>query len=312
MLYNKNSHIEMDKDYLIKKWLNDDLTEAEQKAFEALPDAGINQKILAGAKAFKASHFSKPGSYEDLKAQLKPHKTPVFSLQSYQLLVRIAAILIIGFSATLFYIYNQNVEIATSVSQKTNITLPDGSYVQLNSESVLKYNRFLWKFRRKLYLTGEAFFKVQKGSDFDVKTSKGTVTVVGTQFNVKCRQNIFEVQCYQGIVRVKTPQKTLLLTKGQAVSVIDRKVIQKPVLDQLPQWLNDSSYFKSAPLAQVFKALEKEYHIQVITQHINLQQTYTGGFVHHNLEQALKEITIPFHLTYSINPSKKIVIISSE
>ena len=46
-----------------------------------------------------------------------------------------------------------------------------------------------WKNERSVNLDGEGFFKVAKGSKFDVETSAGTVSVVGTQFNVKNRKD---------------------------------------------------------------------------------------------------------------------------
>jgi Fe2+-dicitrate sensor, membrane component len=66
--------------------------------------------------------------------------------------------------------------------------------VNLNSSSQLSYSKNKWDSKREVTLNGEAFFKVSKGSTFDVITLNGKVSVLGTQFNVKQRENYFEVK----------------------------------------------------------------------------------------------------------------------
>ena len=48
----------MEKEILIKKWLNNELNDAEKEAFSKLDDAEINQAIVDNAAYFKASNFS--------------------------------------------------------------------------------------------------------------------------------------------------------------------------------------------------------------------------------------------------------------
>ena len=55
-------------------------------------------------------------------------------------------------------------------SQKQEISLPDNSQVSLNALSSVTYNESSWDENRELTLNGEAFFKVEKGSTFEVKT----------------------------------------------------------------------------------------------------------------------------------------------
>ncbi len=64
--------------------------------------------------------------------------------------------------------------------------LPDGSTVTLNSGATLQYRRtFGWR-TRTVHLDGEAFFDVtSQATPFDVQTPQATVTVLGTQFNVR-------------------------------------------------------------------------------------------------------------------------------
>jgi len=50
-------------------------------------------------------------------------------------------------------------------------------------------------------LFGKAYFDVDKGKTFTVKTDLGTVQVLGTRFDVESRDSIFKVVCYEGSVK---------------------------------------------------------------------------------------------------------------
>ncbi|MFR5660052.1 MAG: FecR domain-containing protein [Butyricimonas faecihominis] len=66
------------------------------------------------------------------------------------------------------------------------ITLADGSIVQLNSATQLKFPVVFDKEKREVYLTGEAFFEVQKDEKrpFYVIADGIKIRVYGTSFNV--------------------------------------------------------------------------------------------------------------------------------
>ena len=112
-------------------------------------------------------------------------------------------------------------------------------------------------------LDGEAFFKVAKGEVFDVITKEGTVTVVGTQFNVKQRSNYFEVECYEGIVKVIANNTTKELLAGDTFRLYENDVTFNTTSYQLPQWAKDVSDFKSVPFSEVISELERQYNISV-------------------------------------------------
>ena len=105
----------------------------------------------------------------------------------------------------------------TFITQKTNfqtIQLPDGSTISLNAESQIKYKKDFNTNYRSLTLSGEAYFDVQKGNTpFTINTNHGQVTVLGTSFNVRSRENGFEVGVNEGIVKVSNDAKSVILQK---------------------------------------------------------------------------------------------------
>ncbi len=98
-----------------------------------------------------------------------------------------------------------NQEYRTALGERTNLTLPDGSVVTLNTDSVLRTRAERGK--RLVYLDkGQAFFRVAKDKTrpFVVEAAGRTVTAVGTAFDVRVDGG-FEVTLVEGKVRVAAP-----------------------------------------------------------------------------------------------------------
>jgi len=302
----------MDKEKLLEKWLVGELTEAELNEFKKLDDFSLNTDIIEGAKYFKASKFTTVKSFDDLKKNLPKKETPIFKLNKYKVLLRVAAMLVISLSIYFSLFSNNLTTVETVASEKTNFELPDASSVTLNVDSKIVYNKKKWANKRELNLEGEAFFKVAKGSKFDVKTSDGIVSVLGTQFTVKQRDAYFEVICFEGKVSINSKGKSHKLTKGNTYRILDNTVTVDITKDNKPQWLDNISTFKSIPLYVVLEEFERQYNVSISTQGIDTKRLFTGGFVHTNIEQALASITIPFNLTYKKDNSNNIQLYSSE
>ena len=133
-----------------------------------------------------------------------------------------------------------------------------------------------------------------------VITNDGTVSVLGTQFNVKQRGSYFEVTCFEGLVSVAHNGKTVKLKPGNSFKVIDGKQITEGKENILqPLWLEGESSFKSVPLKYVITELENQYKESITTENIDTSRLFTGSFTHNNLDLALKSITIPLNLSYS-------------
>ncbi len=302
----------MEEEYLIKKWLADELSAAELEEFKKLDDYDLNLEILEGAKNFKASNFSSVKSFNDFKKDVKNEKTPIIKFSDYKVIFRIAALFVISLSVYFTFFFNNLTTVETLASQNNSFNLPDATTVILNSESKAEYSKKKWNHKREVSLDGEAFFKVAKGSKFDVITTGGTVSVVGTQFNVKNRDNYFEVKCFEGIVAINHNGKSQQLTKGISYRILNNEVSLDSTFNGQPEWIVNRSSFKSVPLYIMLEEFERQYNVVIKTQNINIDKIITGGFVHNNLEQALTTLTVPFDLTYKHNQSNIITLFSSE
>ncbi len=293
----------MKKKKIILKWLNNtELNKEELKAFEQLDAFDSYCKISEAAKSFKAPNYDIEENLNDLKKQLpeQSYQTKT-SLSIPSILIRVASIFVIGIVTYFAFFNKEDTHISTLANEKTHINLPDSSSVSLNALSSLSFSKDNWVKQRKVSLTGEAFFKVAKGKKFDVFTSSGRVSVLGTQFNVKNRENFFEVTCYEGSVKVTYNKKVTTLTKGNIFSVINNTLHHTQTTTLLPDWQENKSSFKSLPYAYILKEFERQYDVTILTKDINLTTLFTGSFVHYDIETALQSITIPMRLNYTIN-----------
>ncbi len=289
----------MKREDLIQKWLNHELNAEEFEAFKNLEDYDALVNMDRHLKAFKAPEYH---TSEELNIVLNQIKSPKTMSQNWvRAAIRIAAVVVICFSV--YYSLTLDTTISTLAANKeANIELPDASIVSLNASSSVIFNRHNWSNKRKVELEGEAFFKVAKGSKFEVKTEAGTVTVLGTQFNIKHRDNYFEVICYEGKVGVTYQNQETTLLAGDSFLMIDGKLIAKEK-EKLatPSWLNNESQFISLPYSIVLDEFERQYNVKIDPTDVDVTQLFTGGFSHNNIDVALQAITLPLHVTYSKN-----------
>ncbi|WP_304139205.1 FecR family protein [Mesonia mobilis] len=296
----------MKEEKLIQKWLDGELSAEEQRELEQLDAFKDYQKIAEASTYFKAPTFDANTTYEKIKEEQQKHQATNW----LSVVGKIAAILVMAFLSYTMFFTNSTKEFTTEIASTENITLPDNSLINLNAGSHLSFNEDAWEDNRFIALDGEAFFKVAKGEKFTVETALGSVSVKGTQFNVKQRNNLFVVTCYEGLVEVKTEKETVLLPAGKEFRQINEQSLVENISATTPSWTQGKSSFTSTPLKEVLNELERQYDIQIQAKNLTFDahRTFTGSFVHHNLDQALKAITIPFHLTYKIEGSSVSIV----
>lgn len=281
----------------ILKWLDNELSNDDIKDLKRSEDFTIIEKIAHYSSQMEAP---KVNAEDALAAFRSKHasKTKVIPF-NFKSLYKYAALLVIMLCVTYFSFFNNETSFNTTIAQTETITLPDNSQVILNAVSTLDYNKKEWETDRNLNLDGEAFFKVSKGEKFTVNTDAGIVQVLGTQFNVKERENYFEVQCYEGLVAVTFNNETIKLPKGKSFRVINGEVQLVEDIDGLnPTWLQHEASFVKAPLTHVIEELENHYNIKIVTKGIDTKVLFTGTFTYNNKDIALQTVTTPLKISY--------------
>lgn len=295
----------MDKEQLIKKWLNNDLSEIESRAFNTLEDVDVYKEIIEEAQRFGGDSNAKVVSFDVLDKKLVSQKRK--SINWIKIVSSAAAVLVFGFALFTLINKDQLNTFKTGLAQNETITLPDNSIVNLNELSQLNYNSSNWDDKRTLDLKGEAFFDVEKGNRFDVNTTFGKVSVLGTEFNVLSRDSIFKVSCYEGLVQVVYNNDKVKLPAGTEFILSSGKGLKSTIAIAEPYWLKNMSVFEDTSFKTVVSELEKQYNIKVqYPSDLNLK--FTGAFEHDSLENALKSITKPLNLTYTILNTNEVII----
>lgn len=299
----------MNKEDILKKWLNDELTPSELDAFKELDDAALSQEIIQEAQRFKIPEEYAVDDFEALKNQKNTqNSTKVVRFNWIQKLSGVAALLAIVFGIYYIVTLQSQTTITTELAQKEIIALPDQSQVTLNAVTSLSYSKDSWDQKREVSLQGEAFFEVAKGAKFDVVTQDGIVTVLGTSFNVKQRDQFFEVSCYEGLVRVLYKGKEIQLPAGNTFRLAHTKETKGTISGNGPQWMANRSVFSKVAILEVFKELERQYDVTIDYSKIDSSVLFSGGFEHSELTDALTAITAPLRLKYKIENNREVVI----
>lgn len=241
-------------------------------------------KKLLGVFAVQVTPSEIKNAFQELDHQLdSPAK--VFPIKKRNLNFRkwwsVAAVFFIAFAGAVFYFSQKHTpdwEIAkTDFGNLRQVYLPDSSFVFLNSNSILKFDK-KWNSNtpREVWLDGEAFFEIRKKpitgtSKFIVHSGKADVAVLGTSFNVFHRNNEVAVVLQTGKVefRFETEgKKQYLKMQPNDHILLDAKNkithLNNVETKLYTSWRDQKLILKKTSLAKVFDALRDNFGYQVV------------------------------------------------
>ena len=296
-------------DTFLARWMVDDVTEKEMEAFKLHPDYKAFKKIKDFSSNLSFTEFNEDASFEVLQKKINTHKKTKKS-NVHTWLTAIAACLIITLS---FLFFNDtNKVFKTGIAQHKNIDLPDGSVMILNASSKASINLESWVEDRTVFLTGEAFFKVEKGAKFTVKTKKGIVEVLGTKFTVNTiKEDFLGVKCFEGKVKVTTAKSKILLTKGNAFQEYKNNVDKWLLNNEVPRWLKkEETIIHKMPIHEVMALMKRQYDLSIKGEdNLDKSLLFTGKFTNNNLSKALYSVLGTLNVNYEMISSNEIHIV---
>jgi len=229
-------------------------------------------------------------------------------------LLRIAAsillILAIGIPALYFgVIRNSKGEALKSHYAENGVStvdLPDGSRVFLNEGSEVTYPS-VFKQERAVKLKGEAFFEVMSDpvNPFTVRSGKVMISVLGTSFNVKNRDQSSDIEVYvkTGKVRMAMEESDQFITLqaeelGQSSDQeLNRTVQEDP---NYISWKTKDFKFVDAELMEVLMELEESYHVRIFVEGIELNDMkITTSYREQSIDAILETIGAAFGMNVS-------------
>ncbi|MEE9438328.1 MAG: FecR domain-containing protein [Saprospiraceae bacterium] len=241
--------------------------------------------------------------------------TKVFTIAN---LIKIAAVIAIVFGA-IFAIKNDVGNLSKSNQQQSYVSnesqldfiLNDGSQITLDKKSSIDVNG-----RRKIKLKGRSHFDIAKDKtqQFVVDMPVGRVVVLGTQFTIDAKKNTTELYVIEGKVRYELGERTVLLTKGDYISVVDNDIVKSTNHNKnIISWKTNKLVFREDNMVDVFTILSKHYKKEIIIEKsANLEKCgVTTSFVKASLQEILNEFTITHGLKYLIKNGKVFVVSSN-
>lgn len=199
------------------------------------------------------------------------------------------------------------------------ITLSDGTNVQLNSGTSLRYPvSFISGMDRSVHLTGEAYFDVTKDSlsPFVVSADKVDIHVLGTKFNVSSypEDSNSDIVLLEGSVGLKSGMKGIskeydgILEPGFKATIQKKtgNIATKPVLtDIYLAWIEGELVFRNMSFDNILKKLERHYDVSITNTNEDLsKEVFNASFGNVPLRKVLQDLHITYDIDYTINGSE--------
>lgn len=254
------------------------------------------------------------------------------SWRSRWLLIAAALIPVIVVSAVALFFANKSgvfasdeyIEVVATNGKHTQVVLADGTVVELNAGSTLRYPKHFALFHRDVSLRGEGYFTVAKDKTSPFKLTAGDlcINVTGTKFNVDAYndQSVINILLDEGAITVVTPRHQIEMQPTQYVSY-DKEtgecsVQLKDKEDSPTAWRDNVYNFHMTPLRDILKLISRERNVKFIVKDSTLLNSrftlqsnneYTDQILHDieavsNVRFAAKE---RFRNTYIVTVQKR-------
>ena len=320
---------------LLSDYFSGLLTQEERSAVEEWGNASEeNQAIFKETeKVYRSINLLKEMRQYDPSAAMqkvntrikleKPNRNFIYYWQ------RVAAILLLPI--LIFggiYFYQKNVPekntivwqtFSTPPGVKSQIQLPDGTGVWLNSGSKLTYPSAFIEGERHVKLLGEAFFEVAKDKKhpFKVNLGKIGVEVVGTKFNIANYQeeNRTEVVLTEGKVKLfkndidNNPVITEMKPGQRAIyeRANNKLSLHHVDTDKYTSWIEGRLVFRDDTMDEVIRKLDRWFNVKIKIANPEIKTyVYTGTFRHETITQILDLLKKTSPIEYTIIPSEKL------
>ncbi len=202
--------------------------------------------------------------------------------------------------------------------------LDDGTQIWLGKNSKLEYNKNFGEKKRKIRLTGEAFFDVAHRPEvpLTVSANEVDVTVKGTAFNVNASRLDVEVALVRGLVSIKDSRRknseAFLLYPNQKATVGHGEIVLNKHNYRITQsndtivpethWLDDALVFRKQRLQDLAKLMENRFGMHIEITNPNLRdQRFTGSIKNESLPQILDALKQSLPFSYEITDGKVLI-----
>jgi len=231
---------------------------------------------------------------------------------------RAAAVLFIPLLTILFYLLSNSnfrmdkftdvsadsIEVIAPIGSRTIVQLTDGTKVNLNYGSRIKYPQNFKGNTREITLSGEGYFDVAHNPDkpFIVKAGKLNIKALGTEFNVHAypEDDIITTTLIKGKVIIDKKlhdnkiEHIVSMVPDQHITynlTSDKVVSQMGSVDKYIAWKDGRMIFDNSSITFIAKELSRKFNVDIEVADNIKELTYTVTFVNDPLYLILDLMT---------------------
>ncbi len=202
------------------------------------------------------------------------------------------------------------VVVYTDLGERSQVELPDGTKVWLNSSSRVEYRTPLFSRERRVTMTGEAYFEVEhdSASPFIVSSGGLDVKVLGTKFNIRndnARHCVTTVLLEGAVaasvsgsedysVRLRPSQMLVFDTRTKYMQLHNCEAAGNSI-----DWIEGHFRFEQNTFEEIVAELERYYNVTVRFMDDSLRKERFSGDFH--LEDGIYHIMSVLQLTYKFH-----------
>ncbi|UXX79880.1 FecR domain-containing protein [Reichenbachiella carrageenanivorans] len=234
---------------------------------------------------------SKWGQLEHILQEDTPATTPTEVRDKSSWIRYAAAVALLMLSYVGYWYWGQpigRIEHTTPYATNSTILLKDGTEVTLNSNSTLQVAEDLQQGNeREVWLNGEGFFRVNKDTKdnrpFVVHAGGLDIVVLGTEFNVRYRDEHTLVALREGSIMMKARDKPeLMMRPGQVWNYNQTKNEwrqEKRNQEALYAWLEHKIILDDTPLIDLTNTIETNFGLKVEILDASLKTSKLSGTI---------------------------------
>lgn len=262
----------MELDLLFKYFRGETTKQEEERVLEWVERSPKNRKEFSDAHVL----FAGMALYAPMKAERPQHNRIFRRIIRYAAQIAAAVALVAGamYVSKAFYqdsLSEQEIAVSVPAGQRMQITLPDGSYIHLNSGTVLQYPVVFARDSRRVKLSGEAMFEVAHDAQkpFIVETFASDIQVLGTKFNVLANEagNEFSTTLIAGKIKItnrENPAEAFIMYPRDNVSLIKGELYKTHVSDFSDLcWTEGLIHLKKMPFEKMMEIFERAFDVTI-------------------------------------------------
>ena len=238
----------------------------------------------------------------------------------YRTLLSIAAVASILFISIYLLDYLKNNETHSTLytenvtfhGEKKRLIFSDSTRVMLNSRTSIMYPENFGETERHVKLSGEAYFDVSKNeTPFIVETTRFTIHVLGTSFNVKAydEDEAVSIAVNEGRVQVRMSDASFVLKPSEKIVLNTLTGEFKKEVNTEDRhsfaWTNGWLHFDRTPVRDVARELERIYGCTILfNEGEEFDNLISGEHDNQSLEAVLQSIEYTSEIKYLIEENE--------